>query len=463
MNLTRTVLFSLITRDVGSKLLSFELLLHFLEYWSDEQEAIQDVPAASRAEGDQQSVHTLAFAIRRMVVPALLSNTRCGLEDARVFRRMIRTVSELWCSPIYRKHCKVELGILIDHFVLKMLQLGPQLLASNRVDLWSEKAQISLLIQQVEVMKEVKSWCENPKDVIELFLNFDTDLCSEITGPMQGTHWKIFQRLCTGLSNIAEQCGDLIGEQILENQTKIMSESAPVGDDSQAPVSGSMNGGSNFAVDKTATREAAKLLRKTSLETISQIVKSLAISAAASAGKDYSNMLVGWTGLDLDQTSAYSSEAANNGEGHPPSQPSSNESPTPEKPDPFVNRLNRTKPNGEEEVVKYWSSAIAADHQGRLSTAVPSREESLQVALEIARRKSLKKAVDYLIASNSLSPAPRDVANFLRINKESLDPSDLGNYLSEGGTGGAESEMWRSIRHLYVRAISFVGMYVEEG
>jgi hypothetical protein len=36
MNLTRTVLFSLITKDVGSKLLSFELLLHLLEYWSEE-------------------------------------------------------------------------------------------------------------------------------------------------------------------------------------------------------------------------------------------------------------------------------------------------------------------------------------------------------------------------------------------------------------------------------------------
>jgi len=37
------------------------------------------------------------------------------------------------------------------------------------------------------------------------------------------------------------------------------------------------------------------------------------------------------------------------------------------------------------------------------------------------------------------------------------------SYLSECGTGGIETEYWNSIRQVYFRAISFVGMEVEEG
>lgn len=459
---------SLVTRDIGSKILSLELLLHFLEYWSDEQEAVGGMEAAAssadRSKVEGKSVETLAFAIRRMVVPALLSNTRCSLEDAQVFRRMIRILSELWCSPIYRKHCKIELGILIEHFVLKMLQMGPQLVASTRVDLWSDRAHISLLMQQVDVVKEIRNWfSENPKSVIEMFLNFDTDLCSEITGPIQllpGTKWKIFQRMCVGLSNIAEQCGELIGEQIKQNQSKIMSNTDTVGEGLAAMIEAMNKESNQSAVDKAAAREAAKLLRKTSLETISEIVKALAISAAASAGKRFTNLLLQWTGLDMNETAFGTVSEDSSPIEEVAREPRAARKVQNER---NVGKLKAKSSDGDDEVLRFWSSVIAAEQQEKLSSAVPTYEESLFVALEIANRKSLKKAIEYLIACNSLSPAPRDIANFLRINKESLDPTDLGNYLSESGTGGAESEYWATIRQLYVRAISFVGMHVEEG
>jgi hypothetical protein len=89
--------------------------------------------------------------------------------------------------------------------------------------------------------------------------------------------------------------------------------------------------------------------------------------------------------------------------------------------------------------------------------------EPLEVAFQIAHDKSLKRAVDYLIACNMLSPAPRDVASFLRIHKARLNPSILGDYLGEGGNDGAEAEYWNLIRFSYVRAISFAGMTVEQG
>lgn len=453
---------SLLSRDSASKLLSLELILHFLEYWTDEQEAVNDVTPTGCA-ADRQSVDTLAFCIRRMVVPALLANTRCGLEDPQVFQRMMRIISELWCSPVYRTHCKLELGILIEHFALRMLQLGPQLVASKKLNLWSDQAHMSLLAQQVEVMKEMKNWFSgDPRYVIECFLNFDTDLCAEITGPMQlmhGTQWKIFQRLCAGLSNIAEQCGELIGQQILDNQTKIMSDSDDVSSRLSSLIE-SMNEGSQVTIDETAVREAARLLRKTSLDTISQIVKALAISAAASSSEAFTSLLLSWTPNEAPASFERTMSMSTQSKEHPP-QPDDDEDEIALVTSTKPKRRNGSK--GDDDVVYFWRKAIAANHQERLASAVPSSQESRLVALEIAKRKSLKKAVEYLIACNVLSPSPRDIANFLRINKESLDPTALGNYLSESGTGGAENEYWKSIRHLYVRAISFVGMNIEEG
>lgn len=83
-------------------------------------------------------------------------------------------------------------------------------------------------------------------------------------------------------------------------------------------------------------------------------------------------------------------------------------------------------------------------------------------AFEIARKKSVKKAIEYLIACNALTPSPRDIASFLRVHKDMLDPSGLGTYLGESGIDGQETEYWNLIRFSYVRAISFDGMNVEE-
>merc|ERR1711865_646531 len=75
----------------------------------------------------------------------------------------------------------------------------------------------------------------------------------------------------------------------------------------------------------------------------------------------------------------------------------------------------------------------------------------------------LNKAIDYLIACNVLQYSPRDISSFLRIHREDLDSSDLGKYLGEGGSDPAEADFWNLIRFNYIRAISFIGMNVEEG
>jgi hypothetical protein len=71
------------------------------------------------------------------------------------------------------------LGILIDHFALRMLGLGPQVWASKQR---SAGAKRTLLLQQVELIREIKNWfCSDPKDVVELYLNYDTDIATALT------------------------------------------------------------------------------------------------------------------------------------------------------------------------------------------------------------------------------------------------------------------------------------------
>jgi len=430
---------SLLPKDLASKLLALELLLHFLEFWSDEQEAVGSVTKVEGAEAIR-SIETLAFIVRRTVVPCLLENTKSVLSNPQIFRRVIRIVSELWCSPIYRSHCKVELGILIEHFGLRILELGPQ--CKHLQD------KQCLLPQQVELLAEIKNWFSNdPKDVIELYLNYDTDIASELTGSIQlipGTRWQLFQRLCAGLSNIAEQCGELIGDQIRQNQSLILTQEPSGAEGGESRVRDETK---KSDAENTVMREAARVLRRSSLEAMSQIIKSLAISAGAALGKDFTDLLLSWA--PVETPIAYEKSRALLSNELSISQTSDGA----DSADP-----GHEIKNG---VLDFWRKVVAEEQKQRFTA--PSTVESLDVAFEIGRQKSLKKSVEYLIACNTLTPAPRDIANFLRIHKDRLDPSGLGLYLSESGSSGAELEYWNLIRYLFVRPMSFIGMNVEEG
>jgi Guanine nucleotide exchange factor in Golgi transport N-terminal/Sec7 domain len=440
----------LLPKDVASKLLSLELLLHFLEFWSDEQEAIRSMPNVNERNA-LESINILMFAVRRTVTPCLLWNTRAGLENPQVFRRVIRIISELWCSPFYRKHCKVELGILIEHFGLKILELGPQCLLKSS----DERGIHSLLSQQIELIGEIKNWLSSdPKDVIEMYLNYDTDITEETTGQLHflpGTSWQIFQRMCAGLSGIAERCGELIGNQILQNQSIILSL-ADKYNVAKSHLLSSRDEAKRDATDKAEMREAARVLRKASLEAIAQIVKNLAISAGAGAGNQLMNLMLSWSPPDFPIS--YENMPLHSAPTNARQQDDNKSKP---------NRPSASTIEGGDGVVKFWRTVIGKDQARRYAGSIPSTSESLETAFGIIKQKSLKKAVEYLIACNILTPAPRDVANFLRIHKDRIDPAALGQYLGENGTGGAESEYWNSIRYLFVRAISFIGMNVDKG
>ena len=449
-------------KEVTSKMLSLELILFFLELWNDKQEALKPLAHDGIDLSRQQSTNTLAYTIRRMVVPCLLSNTSFGLEDPQVFRRMVRILTEMWCSPIYRLHCQVEIGILVDHFAIRLLQAGPQFVAVEHLDLDSKHANVSLLKQQLDMIQEIKSWfSRDPKDVIEMYLNYDTDMCMQVQRPIQmmhGTQRKVFQKLCGGLSTIAEQCGEIIGEHIKENQSNIMSGSKHSASMSASGMK------TTVSVDKSDVQEAARLLRRASLEALSQIVKSLAVSAAT--GTSFASLLLSWTSFESykmhnDIMAPSTGDALDTKCGQSTvldvDELLETDAASPQR------KTSDGDGKSDDAVVNYWHKACALERNANFTSAALTARETVCVALEMAHCKSLKKAMEYLIACGTMSPSPRDIASFLHLHKDLLDAHSLGHYLSEGGTGSNEIEYWNSVRYLFVRSSSFAGMNVEEG
>ncbi len=89
-------------------------------------------------------------------------------------------------------------------------------------------------------------------------------------------------------------------------------------------------------------------------------------------------------------------------------------------------------------------------------------EEFLNNAIAIYKEKeSLKKAIDYLVQNDFMTNNPQEIASFLRVYKNSFDPSSIGDYLGEGGKNESEVEYWKQIRFRYTRAVSFVELELE--
>lgn len=89
-------------------------------------------------------------------------------------------------------------------------------------------------------------------------------------------------------------------------------------------------------------------------------------------------------------------------------------------------------------------------------------EDSLKQAIRIfADTGSLKKSIKFLVKQDFMADSPQEIASFLRVYKNSFDPTAIGEYLGEGGITPHEEIYWAQIRFRYTRAISFVELEVE--
>jgi hypothetical protein len=285
-----------VPRDVASKLLSLELVQHFIEQWERDQARL-GLKESSIHISVVRAVETMAFSIRRLVVPCLLTNTEFAIEDGRVYRRVMQILSVLWCSRYYRRHMKMEIGVLVDQFALRILRLGPQIFAPGLMGVLEKKnsnesvsigslaapnetkseLKTPLLSQQIDLLFEIKRWFDADMAAVEFFLNYDTNLWSHEVAMGQmipGTHWRLCQQLCGAICTIAEQSGELLSQQIrasrISNTIPPPSPTAATASaffSSEAPLDGSPE-----EADKTM-REGSRHLQRASFEAVSQILK----------------------------------------------------------------------------------------------------------------------------------------------------------------------------------------------
>lgn len=295
-----------VPRDVASKLLSLELVQHFIVEWQKDQGRL-GIEAGSSQGSVSRAAETMAFSIRRLVVPCMLTNTEYAVEDGRVYRRVMQIVSELWRSPCYRRHMKMELGVLVDQFALRILRLGPQIFAPSLMGALENqnpnesvsigsfsatneiKAELKtpLLSQQIDLLFEIRRWFESHMDAVEFFLNFDTNMWSHegVMGQMlPGTRWRLCQQLCGAICTIAEQSGELLSQQIKASR---MSNTIPP--PSPTATTASVFFATDAPLDKSPEnadkmmREGSRHLQKAAFEAIAEVVKVSHCAAVASS------------------------------------------------------------------------------------------------------------------------------------------------------------------------------------
>ena len=456
-----------VPRDVASKLLSFELLQHFIKMWHvavSAEDTMLDTERATGAATTQrcgEMESTMIYVVRRLVVPSLLSNTSAAIEDCRVYRRVLRIISQLWCNPYYRRQMKVDLAVLIEHFILKVLCLGPQLdssknAAGSAVDTRKPIGDMpSLLYQQLDVLDEMKIWfSSHPNDVLDLYVNYDTQ-----EGDMPTACCKLMNKICEALSTLAEQCGAIICEH---------GRFASINGGNGSPRRSATFPREN-ELSSAPVRESAISMREKSFDAITAIAKSV----MAISRNQQEEHLLGASALRVANSYAdcKSPILSKDALGLSP-------------------QMSPVPSFGDENIVDYWHASIekrkaplqviwptsSQDIEPSFSFSIKSsmsddssrqaklqhKQESFDVAFDLIATKSLKKGIDYLIACHQLTASPRHISAFLRIHQSSIDPDKLGDYLGEGGIDGADKDFWCLLRFNFARAISFVGMTIEQ-
>lgn len=465
----------IVHRDLATKLFSLELIQHFLICANNTIGMKNDVSSQKSKEND-----VFAYTIRRLIVPCLLNITTSAFEDPRIFKRILKIITILWCN--YRSYLKVEIAILFEHFMLRVLRVGPQLQSFEKVS-----GNRICLEHQLDVINEIERWFSNPHDLLELFSNYDMDEASSVT------HWKACQHICAALCKLSEKCGEIIVKQI--NSSRVNDQNVKSGDPAET---------TEYLEKLVHNREAARSLQEKSLDLICHIVRLLthaSYKVFKNKSQDSSNFMQilnsgSWDNQDRFEFTDFDDLLQENEESDDSDDEQSRSSEISDNSIPLEkthikNNSAFSASSNPFRLQKYTTGRTQSEeatdpndemfdismHLGNNMISFPPpppplpqtikvserkadqkrTEETLHVAFEIVDNNGLKKALDYLIACNFLLPGPRDVASFLRIHQKRLDPSVLGEYLGEGGHAG-DGEYWNLVRYHYVRAISFSGM-----
>ncbi|TMW55870.1 hypothetical protein Poli38472_008518 [Pythium oligandrum] len=251
---------------------------------------------------------------------------------------------------------------------------------------------------QLDIMDEIAPWFQLPHNVVEMFLNFDMDRVQQ---------WKIFEHLCIALCGIAE--------------------------------------GSN-GNRQTATEDSGDETLRLRIQAISTIVAIARSVMDISGHAHLINRDARTRHLSMDHGGWEQDEVSEDSTLFADSVPSSSKTDV-ENSSASVNPSpSRSKKAG------YGTMSVRMRNEQQ-----KRNQQLLGRAKEIASSKSLKKAIEFLVAMNFIKDTPRDISSFLRIYHDSFDESDIGDFLGEG-----DEDFKVQVRLTYVRAISFKGLTLVE-
>jgi hypothetical protein len=433
------------SRELGTKLLALDMLLTYCSHAGEKMNT-------SKVNG---------YQIRRLVVPCILNNISFALREPRVFTKIMKLISCLWIT--WRVHLRIEFANLCEQLCIRILQASVIKVRP---------------IYQMVLLNEMEIWLGQPQLMLEMFVNFDMD--NKFV-----SHWNIFTHLIRAMCTISKRPDNVIGingpkqngqDQNEGQQGIVLNHSVSVREVNMKSMEEVAH------VAKTlmdATGHAFLMTQDMHFRT-----RSVTMSGGWEQEEDEEEN-VGGTGIDTltstvsvasllteDESSMLSPTASSVASVETPALLSPGSGATPstdlrsrtETGSPAPYAVTRLISQGEHTN----SGEFQAKAKRRMSNVSHMKqqhqkaEELVSEAVRLYEQSgSLKKALAYLIKKNFIANTPQEIAGFLRVYKNSFDPSAIGDYLGEGGVSPAEQEYWSQIRYRYVRAISFVEMELE--
>lgn len=346
----------------------------------------------------------MGYQIRRLVVPCILFNVSYALIDHRIFSKVLRIVTALWNK--WRRHLRIEFAILCDQFIFKILQAS----------VWQIRP-----VFQMQVIQEVINWFEQPHLLIEMFVNYDMDRKFV-------SHWNTFSYLVRSMCAIGRRVSVITNAWDWRPMSQGVEDARMAITVREVHLQALEEVSRMAKVVMDASGHAFLIIQDTSFRN-----RSLGLGGWV---EDEATLLK----KDEDAAALLQQQSAGATLGGAAST-SSTSTPT----HAAAASISKNGPS-----VRYRRAA----HQ--------ESEKLIKEAIKIyTEKQSLKKAVQFLLARDFMPNTPQEVANFLRVYKNSFDPAAIGEFLGEGGTNPAEEEYWSQIRFRYTRAVPFVETDIE--
>lgn len=357
--------------------------------------------------GEQlRSSKVFGFQLRRLIVPCILGNVAYAMTDHRIFTKLSRIISVLWKA--WRQHVLIEFALLVEQFVIPILEAST---INVRPD-W-----------QLTTVIEVVSWLDQPFNLVEMFVNFDLD-------NRFLSNWNVFGHLVRAVSTIVRRLG-----------TSSANTAGGVFSNSGGSILDNIGKSSNITVQEVnmiALQEMTHLA-KVLMDTTGH-ANLMSQDSDFKAKSMYTG--AGWAEDDDDSDDDEEEQVSHLGAAAGSSSGSGSGGATGRKKE---GRARRDSTN-----IKLTRAAH-----------MEAEELVAQADKIYHEKKSLPKAIKFLLANDFMQNTPQEIANFLRVYKSHFDQTALGDFLGEGGVKQAEIEYWNQVRYRYARAVSFVEMEIE--